>query len=199
MSNDPKADWFSIDGHSTVALDYPLTTDSVVYEIGGYIGEWASAIISKYNPYMYVFEPVPQFYRELESRFKGNPKVKVFNYGISCKNCEVIMHIDGDASSVHIGSGNTLVVPLKDICIVLENNNTSKVDLVQINIEGEEYALLEHMIKKSVVGLFNNVQIQFHKNIPNYESRRASIQKSLSLTHSPRYDYPFVFESWSIK
>src|SRR6266571_4135800 len=51
---------------------YPLTPESVVFDIGGYRGEWSAEIVRRYDPHIYIFEPVPRFAGELTRRFETN-------------------------------------------------------------------------------------------------------------------------------
>ena len=62
---------------------------------------------------------------------------------------------------------------------ILLDNNINQVDLLQINIEGDEYGLMEYMIEGNIIDKFKNVQIQFHLGIENDVERRSNIQKNL--------------------
>ena len=80
---------------------------------------------------------------------------------------------------------------------LLEIWNLQKVDLIQINIEGDEYSLLENMITNGVINKFSNVQVQFHLGIENDVARRIKIREGLVLNgFKNKFDYPFVWESW---
>ena len=72
------------------------------------------------------------------------------------------------------------------------------VDLLQINIEGDEYSLLEDMIKTGFINKFSTIQIQFHLGIPNDIERRENIQKGLiQHGYKQKYNYDFVWEAWT--
>ena len=77
--------WLADNGDYTLRLNYPLNSDSVVVDLGGYRGDFANNIHNKFNCNVYVFEPFKDFYNVIEGRFKSNEKIKVFNYGISDK------------------------------------------------------------------------------------------------------------------
>ena len=80
---------------------------------------------------------------------------------------------------------------------ILSDNNINQVDLLQINIEGDEYGLMEYMIESNTIDKFKNIQIQFHLGIDNDIERRNIIQKNLvSKGFKNKFDYPFVWESW---
>ena len=73
------------------------------------------------------------------------------------------------------------------------------IDLLQINIEGEEYDLLEQMLEDGLILKFQNIQIQYHGGVKNYVERRLKIQERMSEWFTKMYDYPFVFEGWKRK
>ena len=50
--------WVRDNGDHTLRLDYDLNEDSIVFDVGGYRGDFTSAIFNKYNCNVYVFEPV---------------------------------------------------------------------------------------------------------------------------------------------
>ena len=72
-------------GDYTKRLDYSLNSDSVVVDLGGYRGDFANNIYSKFNCNVYVFEPFKEFYDVIAGRFNSNEKIRAFNYGISDK------------------------------------------------------------------------------------------------------------------
>ena len=41
--------WFAVKGDQTLRLNYPLNKDSVVFDLGGYKGEFAADIYNKYQ------------------------------------------------------------------------------------------------------------------------------------------------------
>jgi len=54
--------WHNIDGDRTLRLNYDMLDEkSIVLDIGGYKGDWASSIFSKYCCTIHVFEPVSYF------------------------------------------------------------------------------------------------------------------------------------------
>ena len=71
-----------------------------------------------------------------------------------------------------------------------------KVDLLKLNIEGEEYSLLESLIENNELKRFSDIQIQFHNFIDNAEQRRDFIRKTLSKNFTLEYDFKFVWEGW---
>jgi hypothetical protein len=52
--------WWNDKGDETLRLDYPLDSNSVVVDAGGFEGEWAYSICEKYNSTVYVLEPIKE-------------------------------------------------------------------------------------------------------------------------------------------
>lgn len=191
--------WFQDDCNNTHALNYDISENSTVVDLGGFHGLWADMIIAKYNPYVVLVEPIPQFFEFLKEKFKNNPKVSVLNYGVSTSNRKDILYLNGDGTSKFINTAKAVDVEFITIVELLTKINKTSVDLMQINIEGEEFPLLEKMIEDGSILFFKNIQIQYHSYIENCISRRVLIQNKMSEYFDKKYDYPFVFEGWSLK
>lgn len=188
------ADWYADKGDETLNIDYPLTQDSLVLEVGCYEGLWSSRMADKYNCFINNFEPVKKFFNVATNLFKDNPRVRMFNFGLSDKNEEVEFALDDDKSRPG-SAGRVEKVMLVDVAQVI----TSPVDLININIEGGEYTLLPRMLETPVAGLCRNIQVQFHDDYPNCVELRKNIHSRLQETHVQTYCYDFVWESWRLK
>ena len=196
--------WFKDDGDNTLRLDYDLNEDSVVFDLGGYKGEWSKNIYAKYNCKIYIFEPVKAFYEQIKSTFKNNKNIFIYNFGLDKKDSETLINCSEDGSSLFMitKKDNPLAksetVYLKKASQFFDNNNVEQVDLMKINIEGGEYDLLEHLIEEQLVDRIKNIQVQFH-DIPDIDSdkRMRDIQSHLKKTHHLTYQYaPYVWENW---
>jgi len=192
--------WFRDDGNNTHALNYNIDENSMVIDLGGYLGKWVDIIINKYNPYITLVEPVPEFYNNLVNKFKDNPKVTILNYAISDINKKDYIYLNGDSTSQYTSNNTPIVVEFITIDILLDKIDKDRIDLMQINIEGEEYNLLNYMIDTGTISKFDNIQVQFHTFIKDAIVRREDIQRRLYESNFVKiYDYPFVFEGWSLK
>ena len=61
---------------------YNLNENSIVFDLGGYKGDFAAKAYEDHKCNVYVFEPVKSFYERIRNKFQGNNKIKVLNYGI---------------------------------------------------------------------------------------------------------------------
>lgn len=203
--SDVHAKWREDKGDDILVLDYPLNEDSQVIELGGYHGLWTKRISQKFNCNVLVVEPIREFYDKMVNEFdyylKNNRnKIKTENSGISTEEKELEFAVDGDATSAHLHSSNKTSVKCYTLAHYLSKHNIDKVDLMQVNIEGEEYPLMEQWISSGILKKFKYIQVQYHKYGPNYEERHKNIQEGLKqLGFEMKWEYPFVWESWENK
>lgn len=192
--------WFKIKGDKNLRVNYALNENSVVFDLGGYKGDFAADIFCKYNCEIYIFEPIKEFYDITVKRFSKNQKIKVFHFGLSSKNEFAKIGLTDNSSSVFTESKNVQNIQLQSITNFLKEKKISKVDLIKINIEGGEYEVLESLIENNAISIFKNIQVQFHDFIiPDAKGRMMNIQENLTVTHELTYQFEFVWENWKIK
>lgn len=193
------SNWIAENGDRTLRLFYDLDKNSVVFDVGGYIGQWSSDIFSMYCCNIHIFEPVKGFAEYIEQRFHNNNKIHIHPFGLASANRETEIFVNNDSSSVYTYSGKVESIELVDFMQFVRLEKINHIDLIKINIEGGEYELLEYLIKNNFVNSMDNIQVQFHEFIEDSKSRMLKIQKSLSDTHRLTYQYPFVWENWKKK
>jgi FkbM family methyltransferase len=190
--------WHNINGDQNLRIDYELNENSVVFDVGGYLGDWASPIFESYHCYIHIFEPINEYVEGLRRKFAGNSnKIFVHPFGLSNNNEIVNIGINRASSStfILIGEKTPKVTFVKAIDFINENK-IDKIDLMKINIEGSEYDLLEHLIESGFVRNIKDIQVQFHDFVPNAEERMEIIQGKLKETHYLTYQFEFVWENW---
>lgn len=189
--------WFKDRADQSLRIDYPLSGSSVVFDLGGYHGDWSAHIHSKYSSSIYIFEPVSGYAEIIRRRFRENAKIHVLNFGLGPEDAEIDLNVAEDSSSAYRSPSVLLErVHIRGIVAFLEAENICRVDLIKINIEGGEFDLLRRMLDAGIVSRFIDLQIQFHEFVPNAWALRDSIRRDLSKTHKLTYDYPFVWENW---
>jgi FkbM family methyltransferase len=190
------AKWYRKGGESTLRFNYPLTCESTVFDIGGYRGYFVREIVARYDPHVYVFEPVPDFFEQLVKEFGANPKVKMCDYGLSNVDSISQMLLADEGSTIYMTGEMRTTVRLRDIQTVVQELGINRIDLIKINIEGGEYKLLRRMLETGLVSICQDIQVQFHRFYPNSQKLRSEIRSALQETHFITYDYPFVWENW---
>ena len=188
--------WFGDNGDITHRVNYNLNQDSIVFDLGGYIGEWSDTIQQKYNSKIYIFEPVFKHFSELEKKFGHKENIKIYNFGLSNETYDTEIIHDGASSSLYLQEGEKEKIKLINFEEFIKSENIENIDLIKINIEGGEYELLDSILESNLQTQINNFQIQFHKMFDDCEMRRNNIREKLSKTHRITYDYTFVWENW---
>lgn len=191
--------WIDDKGDKTLRVAYDLEEGSMVFDLGGYEGQWASDIFSRYCPTIHIFEPVGEFADDIEARFKKNNKVFVHKFGLANQNGNAKLAIDRDGSSAFKNGGDQVEIALVKAADFLSEKKVAAIDLMKINIEGGEYDLLDHLIETGCISNIKNIQVQFHDFIPCAQERMEAIQKKLAETHFLTYQYPFIWENWCRK
>lgn len=191
--------WKQIKGDQTLRLDYNLNSHSITFDLGGYEGEWANNIFSKYQCSIYIFEPVPLYAKKIKKRFEQNSKIRVYDFGLSNSSKFFNLYLSDDGTSEFKNKGKIIKGKLVDYVSFIKNENIKKIDLMKFNIEGGEYDLLEYLISSGYVKYIKNLQIQFHNFVPNAKLRMQNIQFLLKKTHKLTYQYAFLWENWRLK
>jgi FkbM family methyltransferase len=190
--------WFEIDGDNTLRLNYGLDTSSIVIDVGGYEGKWANDIYERYNCTVIIFEPIKKYYDKIVERFKGNNKIKVYNYALSNRDSNEKISLLSDSSSIFKKSKNYENITLVNSSSFFDKETIGKIDLIKINIEGGEYDLLENLIESGLISNIKNIQVQFHDFVKRAKKRMKKIEEDLSQTHHLTYRFEFVWENWEI-
>ena len=198
--------WFGDNGDEVRLLGHDLSSESVVFEVGGYLGEFSEDLFNKFNCNLYVLEPVKEFYNKLCHKFKDDNKISVLNYGLHKENTEMYISVDeqnGENSTVLnravIKNAKKEKIILKRIEDVMEQNDVSQIDLLNINIEGGEYDLLNYLVRSPVIYKIKNIQVQFHDFVEDAHVKRNIIHAKLHNTHKMTYNYEFVWENWNLR
>ena len=174
-----------------------LNEDSIVVILGGYRGVSSKSIIDRYNPYMHIIEPIPTYFNYLQGIFNGE-KAVVYQFAAHSANELITMGLAGEETGIRATTQISIQVEAKDIGEFIRSLN-EKVDLIEINIEGGEYAVIDHLIATENIKLIRTLLIQFHQYDFNDEYKRAKLRKFLNKTHENIFTYPWVWERWDIR
>lgn len=191
--------WFEVEGDKTLMYNFEIKPEDVVFDLGGYEGNWTSSIFSRFCCSVHVFEPVKQFSDRIAARFQYNRRITVHPFGLAGSTRTESIRVDGMASSHFAKKGVREEMRLVRASDFLAENGIHKIRLMKVNTEGGEYELLEHLIETGYIRNISDLLVQFHDFVPNALSRMRKIQEALSRTHSPAFQYEFVFENWRLR
>ncbi len=180
----------------SMRYEYPLTPDSLVIDLGCHMGTFSKIISEKYACRIFAFEPMDKFYDWSVTMLTGRPNVEVLKWGAGATNRKDCFGIKGDSSGAFADGCEKQEVHILRFSDFIKQHELKNVDLIKINIEGGEFELLEHIIEMGLVSLFANIQVQFHKVVPDFEKRHAAIREALLQTHQLTYDAPWCWENY---
>ena len=94
------ARFYADGGEKTLRYDYPLDANSVVLDLGGYQGDWAARIHSRYGCSIDIFEPIASFSESIRGRFSGNPQIIIHQFGLGGPNTATVEFLDSEPPAV---------------------------------------------------------------------------------------------------
>lgn len=194
--------WLAAEGDRLLRLQYPLDPSSTVFDVGGYHGDFTAKMRDLYGCRVHLFEPVGRFQERCAKRFFGDLRVTCHQFGLGDCEEEQEMREDLDASGAYnpASAGKPIErVLVRQFAAVFAELGVSRIDLLKINIEGGEFALLEHLIDSGRIKDVLYLQVQFHDFFPDAVGRRSKIRTLLARTHVEQWNYPFIWESWELR
>jgi methyltransferase, FkbM family len=192
------ARWVADHGDKTLRLEYDIQRSDIVVDLGGYEGQWASDIFSRYLCKVHIVEPVTKYAEMIARRFERNEYIRLHKCALGSSHGKLLLSISGDASSAFKEAEvveSAEVVPFDKW---MRDQGIGKIALLKINIEGGEYELLEHLVSTGCIEEISNIQVQFHDFVEGADDRMAKIQLALSRTHRRTYHYTYVWENWQL-
>lgn len=195
-------EWLDAGGDKAFRTDYQLNETSIVFDVGGYRGDFAADIIKRYGCTVFVFEPIREFYEQIRERFLTDSRVNVFNYGLSDKDKQLIFELGEDATSAvppTTATRNSVTADVRRFSSVFQELNIKELDLVKLNIEGGEYDVINDISTSGIIKKIKHLDIQFHDIDQSSVGRMTNSRKLLSEDHFPVFAFDFVWEGWSRK
>jgi FkbM family methyltransferase len=152
----------SIENHCF--LPHPLTSDSVVVDLGANRGHFSHTIAGRYGLRCFGVEPNPALFQKLAADDRG---VKFVNYAMSGSDQPVTLHISADITSSSIVSAD-VPQPEQDVVIagrtlpgLLNECGVQHVDLLKVDIEGAEVPLFA-ATPDDLLRRIHQITIEFH-------------------------------------
>lgn len=195
--------WLDIDGDNTLALDWDLTENSHVWEIGGYVGRWAQQIWDKFHCHIDIFEPQLWAVETLNQKFLGIDKIRIHPYGLLPEDGRHYLHnfYNDGASLYDAGHGTKYTVEFRAIHKVFDRFG-SDIDLALMNIEGAEFELLPFLIANKHMTKFRQFWCQFHmglSGIPDVNDRKDWIFDEMEKTHEMMWNCFPTAVAWRLR
>ncbi len=184
--------------------DYPILekNNSVFIDLGVFDGNWSKQILDKYpNSHGIGFEPIASQFN-IAKTILTTPRYSLLNFAAGEKAENVIISLEAQGSSSHKKTEHSeLCNKIKFTDFIRETDlidNSVNIDLLKINIEGDEFSLLLDLIDSGMITKFTNIQVQFHPFIEGAEEMYRGIKNELDKTHRTTYSYPWIWENWEL-
>lgn len=190
--------WFQDKGDETVALDWPIGRDALVWEIGGFEGRWAKQMVDKFDCQIEIFEPQAWAVERMRNKFNGNDHVTIYPWGLWVMDARMSMaKYETDGCTILDAEGTGARAEFHD---VFKHNLGRTVDVCLMNIEGAEFYLLPYLIGMDLVRNFRYFWCQFHPGLVEYGDERSNIIfRMMAHTHRKKWDYFPTAVCWERK
>jgi FkbM family methyltransferase len=179
-----------------------LNKPTTVAVLGGYLGDSAKRW-SKIAHEVHVFEPIQEFAESLEQNLGDVSNVKVWPYAVGGNNRQAKIANLNDSSSMFRPASESEFsheIQVRDVAELFNRLFLGgRVDLMEINIEGGEFEVLERIFEAQLSHRIKVIQVQFHEVFESSTERMEAIQSRLSETHSLVWRYDWVWERWCLK
>ena len=184
------------------SFEWPLTTESLVVEVGGFKGRWASEIARRYQCRVQLFEPQRWAADLAGEAFRGSgARWEVHHYGLSTaedageremgawgtdgcsllKGAEYMETYEGSRDKLGIGRFRDALPVLAEL---------GEIDLLMMNIEGYEYRLLPYLIDGGAFDHIRYLAVQFHAAFEGDGHEFERLYRAIEQTH---YDLGWGF------
>ena len=189
---------FSRDGYNDVLCrNHALTPNDRVLVLGGYLGESTARWVARYGVSVDVVEPIGDFADKLRRRFQSESRVTVWELAVSKEGEEMRLTPDADATGAFLARPDTPGVTVSSRQFSrFWSELPVRPKLIEMNIEGGEYGVLDDAIDSGVIEEVNTWLIQFHQVAIDSDLNRALLRRSLRKTHSCSFAYDWVWERW---
>lgn len=155
-----------------------MDANSIVYSFG--VGEDASfdiALMQRFGLTVHAFDPTPKSIEWVKNQ-DLSPNFILHEYGIA--------NVDGNVSfrppddPTHIShtildrpstESRSITVPVKRLSTIMAELGHSRIDVLKMDIEGAEYAVLDDMEQKKIRPY--QILVEFHDRFPNVGIRKT--------------------------
>jgi FkbM family methyltransferase len=143
--------WFGSDFGGWVVATDPIHRDSIVYSVGiEFDTSFGEEVIRHFGSTVHAFDPTPRCIEWIQRR--EFPKQFVFHgYGLYDRDATIVFNPPQKADWVsrsilldgsEVESADALKLPVKRLKTIMEELGHAKIDVLKMDIEGAEYAVI---------------------------------------------------------
>lgn len=174
-----------------------LTEKSQVLILGGYKGDSTLHIYNEFNCHVKVLEPIEDYANEIASRINFPSKITIERCAASSNAEGLLLNLGGERTSQFVQSEQVVNVESRDIALLVQGMR--QVDLLEMNIEGGEYEVLNRLISTDNITRISTILVQFHNLGLISELERSKLRNSMNLTHENIFTFDWVWERWDLR
>ena len=187
-----------------------LTKDSIVVDIGAYVGEYCEKLSNKCQCKIYAYEPIEEYYNKIIEMVESDPLMSnVIPHKLGVSNItgkeDIIISNSGSSFERYNKSikGSKITIETIDVAelieSILEENKREEIDLVKINIEGAEFDLFPKLFKREMMSKIKNIHVQFHAFADDSYIKYLKIKQDMAKTHDVILDSLWKWTFWKRK
>lgn len=172
--------------------------EPVVFDVGGHHGMMVKAFRELLpDSRVYSFEPFHKSFEVLKAEVSGDPRVRVFNYGLGEENGPRTFHVnaheqtnsllptDGEGA-VTWGEGllttqRTMTVEIRTLDSVMKELEVTRIDVLKLDVQGAEPLVMEGARSACEMG---NIEVLYSEIItrPTYQGQKR-LDEALMFYH----------------
>lgn len=184
--------------HESIRTQYSLDSTSLCLDVGAFHGHWAKEMAEKYGCRVIAFEPIPCNFVQAVCNTATLNTVCVVNSCLAASGTYCEMGVSNNSSGVYSPSTDRVTVSVVRVVPFL--TCIGRVAVAKFNVEGAEYELLEIILNANLHLHIDNLQIQWHSNVPDWENRYKALKLRLSASHVQEWSgAEFVWENYRMK
>jgi FkbM family methyltransferase len=172
---------------------------SVLYSFG--VGEditFDLAAIDRFHCHVYAFDPTPRSIKWIRNQ-RTPPEFHFFDFGVGAKPGEVIFHPPKcDSHTSYTVSdrtqfeGQPVKAAVLDLPTIMERLNHKNIDILKMDVEGAEYAVIEGLGRLDHRP--GQLMVEFHHGMYGYSPKDT--KRALDTLRRCGYHPHYVSETW---
>ncbi|KUR73698.1 hypothetical protein AQZ52_01645 [Novosphingobium fuchskuhlense] len=188
--------WF----HRVVAPRYyaKVRPGDVVIDCGAHIGDITQCFLDR-GAVVHAFEPHPEAYARLSSRFSNEPRVHCYNQAVSREAGILKLYLSPDDDSMGAVQASSLMAEKDNVStdryVEVEAVRLSEfikqldhVRFLKMDIEGAEYDVLPDMIDAGLHKKIDYIVVETHERSMGLKAKHAALQATIASNNIKNID-----------
>lgn len=180
----------------SLKYEFHLSPDSVVIDAGSHEGNWSHEMWTRYGCKIVALEPIPRYIHETFLRL-ANTNATIIPMALGRHNTVTSFKVHGAMSGAFV-EGDEQIVGVLSVGNLL-THIVGRIAVLKLNIEGGEFDVLEHILAGDFAPRIDNIIVQPHSCVPDFEARWKSIDEGLQTTHELVWHEHWCWSCYSLR